>query len=108
MHYTLPEIEIPAELARALRERAAAERKSLDAAIVDALARGLGVAPQKPVKKRDLSFLAKGPPLEPEVLRALQEQRRIDLSDIAGTWESDPETEAIIEEQNRIDPEMWK
>jgi hypothetical protein len=29
-------------------------------------------------KKRDLSFLAEGPPLEPEVLQALAEQRRID------------------------------
>jgi hypothetical protein len=29
-------------------------------------------------KRRDLSFLTKGPPLEPEVLQALAEQRRID------------------------------
>ncbi len=29
-------------------------------------------------KKRDLSFMTQGPPLEPEVLQALAEQRRID------------------------------
>jgi hypothetical protein len=38
----------------------------------------------------------------------LEEQRRVELADVVGTWESDPETEAILEEQNRIDPEMWK
>jgi plasmid stability protein len=69
---------IPDELDRALRERAAAENKSLDATAIDALARGLGVARLSNVKKRDLSFMTEGPPLEPEVLRALEEQRRID------------------------------
>jgi plasmid stability protein len=29
-------------------------------------------------KRRDLSFLTQGPPLEPEVLQALEEQRQID------------------------------
>jgi plasmid stability protein len=76
MTYTLS--NIPDEIERALRERAAAEHKSLDATIVDALARGLGLSPQKNGKKRDLSFLTKGPPLEPEVIRALEDQRRID------------------------------
>jgi hypothetical protein len=77
---------IPIELDRALREKAAAEHKSLDATIIALLSSGVGIqptAPSEPVKYRD-------------------------LSDIAGTWESDPETEAILEEQNRIDPEMWK
>lgn len=69
---------LPDEVDRALRERAAAENKSLDAAAIDALARGLGVERPITKQKRDLSFLAQGPPLEPEVLRALQEQRRID------------------------------
>lgn len=70
---------LPIELDRALRERAAAENKSLDAAALDALARGLGISPKAQVKKRDLSFLVSGLPLEPEVLAAFAEQRRIDL-----------------------------
>ncbi len=69
---------LPSELEQALRQRAAAENKTLDAAAVDALARGLGLVPPKNDRKRDLSFLAEGPPLEPEVLRALEEQRQID------------------------------
>lgn len=75
---TLTISDLPNELERALRERAAAENKSLDAAAIDALARGLGVNQKQPDKRRDLSFLAQGPPLEPEVLLALEEQRRID------------------------------
>jgi plasmid stability protein len=69
---------LPDDVSRALQERAAAEKKSLDATAVDALARGLGIEPAKPNRKRDLSFLAAGPPLEPEVLAALKEQRQID------------------------------
>jgi len=74
---TLTIENLPTEIERALRERASTEHKSLDAAVIEALARGLGVGPA-PEKKRDLSFLAQGPPLEPEVIRALEEQRRID------------------------------
>lgn len=84
MTYTLD--NIPDNLDRALRERAAAEHRSLNATIIDLLARGVGVeaSPSSgPVKSRD-------------------------LSDIAGTWEEDAEFDAILEEQNRIDPEMWK
>ena len=84
MTYTLD--NIPDDLDRALRNRAAAEHKSLDATIIEVLARGVGIRPPAPS--------------EPVTYR--------DLSDIVGTWESDPETEAILEEQNRIDPEMWK
>jgi hypothetical protein len=78
--------DIPDDLDRALRERAAAEHKSLNATIIDVLSRGLGVQ----------AF----PPAEPS--------EDPDLSDVAGTWEEDPEFDAILEEQNRIDPEMWK
>ncbi len=69
---------LPEDVAHALREFAAIEHKSLDAAAVDAMARGLGVDRQELPKKRDLSFMTQGPPLEPEVIRALEEQRRID------------------------------
>jgi hypothetical protein len=75
---TLPQIEISEELNRALRDRAMAEQKSVDAVVVDVLARELGIERPRPAKKRDLSFLTKGPPLEPEVIRALEEQRQID------------------------------
>jgi hypothetical protein len=75
---TLSEIEISDELDRALRERAMAEQKSVNAVVVDTLTRALSVEAQRSSKIRDLSFLAEGPPLEPEVLRALEEQRRID------------------------------
>ena len=74
---TLTIENLPDHIERALRDRANLERKSLDALVVEALARGLGVGPS-PEKKRDLSFLAQGPPLEPEVIRALEDQRRID------------------------------
>jgi len=75
---TLTIENLPDDVDRALRERAVAEQKPLDAVAIDAMARGLGVAPRSNGKKRDLSFLAAGPPLEPEVLRALQDQRQID------------------------------
>jgi plasmid stability protein len=76
MTYTLE--NIPDDLERALQERAAAEHKSVDAVLLDAVARGLGVEAHQPVKRRDLSFMTEGPPLEPEVLEILEEQRRID------------------------------
>jgi plasmid stability protein len=75
---TLTIENVPDEVDRALRQKAAAENKSLDDAAIDALALGLGVTNCSRVANRDLSFLAAGPPLEPEVLRALDEQRRID------------------------------
>ena len=67
---TLTIEKLPDEVDRVLRERAAAENKSLDAAAVDALCGGLGIEQSKPMKKRDLSFTTNGPPLEPEVLCA--------------------------------------
>lgn len=78
--------DIPLELHHALTVRAAAEKTSVARALVDAAAEQLGVklpeaedAPAtKPKKFRDLSFLTEGPPLEPEVIAALEEQRRID------------------------------
>ena len=79
--------DIPIELHQALTVRAAADQSSVAKALVDAAAEQLGVklplgakdAPlDKPKKFRDLSFLTEGPQLEPEVLEALEEQRRID------------------------------
>jgi len=75
MQYTLR--NVPAEIDQAIREQAAAERKSLNQVLIDVVARGLGLA-QKPKKRRDLSDIVDGPPLEPEVIQALEDQRRID------------------------------
>jgi hypothetical protein len=86
MSITIPDLPLPLE--QALLARASAEKKTLAEAIVDAAARDLGVElpkdapsgaiPESPKKKRDLSFLMEGPPLEPEVLEALAAQRQID------------------------------
>jgi plasmid stability protein len=80
--------DLPIELHQALTVRAAAEKTSVAKALVEAAAEQLGVALPPPTsepngngapkKYRDLSFLTDGPPLEPEVLAALEEQRRID------------------------------
>ena len=80
MTYTLE--NIPDEIDRAIRERAAVEHKSPEQAILDALARGLGISTQP--------------------------QKRRDLSGIAGARTIDDEARAAFEEQRRIDPEMWK
>jgi plasmid stability protein len=94
MHYT-PQ-QIPGDIEQALRARAAAEHKSVDAALLDALARGLGIEQQMARVPRQADRTE--PP----------NGRKRDLSDIAGTWVVDPETEAILEEQNQIDPELWQ
>lgn len=68
---------LPAEIEAALQRKAAQEGKTLDRVALDAVARGLEVNPL-PEKKRDLSFFLQGPPLEPDVLQALEDQRKID------------------------------
>jgi plasmid stability protein len=76
------EINIPDDIDRALRARAAAEHKSPEQAILDELEKGLG-------------------------LDASQQKRR-DLSGIAGMRTIDDEARAAFEEQRQIDPELWK
>ena len=80
MQYTLR--NIPDEIDQAIRERALANKQSLNRVLIEAIARGLGLS------------------------RGVSKQR--DLSDIAGSWVEDPETEAALEEQGRIDPELWR
>ena len=75
MQYTIR--NIPTEIDQALRAQAAAESKSLNQVLIDVVARGLGLA-KKPKKMRDLSFMAEGPLLEPEVLEEFEQQRQID------------------------------
>lgn len=80
MQYTLR--NVPAKVDRALRKKAKAERRSLNAVAVEALAVASGVS-NSPVE-------------------------RIDLNGIAGTWVEDPAFDQIMSEQDRVDPEMWK
>ncbi len=80
MTYTLE--NVPDEIDRALRARAEAEHKSPEQAILDALARDLGVSPQKRTKRS--------------------------LSGIAGLRLITEEMKAAFDEQRRIDPELWK
>lgn len=75
MPYTLN--DIPDEIEKAARERAEREGLSLDQVMVRELRFAFSIA-EKPTKKRDLSGIFDGTPLEPEVLEALEDQRRID------------------------------
>jgi hypothetical protein len=81
MQYTLR--HIPPDLDRALRKVARQQRKSLNQVAVDALRRGSGANEEKPMKRRD-------------------------LADIAGTWKCDPEIDKALADQRRLDPEMWE
>ena len=80
MQYTVR--NVPDAIDQAIRERASADKQSLNRVLIDALARGLGLS------------------------RSTSKQR--DLSDIAGSWIEDPGTEAALEDQGRIDPELWQ
>ena len=80
MQYTLR--KIPRAVDAALRRRARAEGRSLNAVAVDALAAGAGLAGHR--------------------------EARRDLSDIAGTWREDPAFAAAIEAQDQVDDALWK
>ena len=80
MQYTIR--GIPEAVDGAIRERARAAGKSLNAAAVDALAEGAGVA---------------GVP-----------QKRRELGDIAGTWKADRAMEAALAAQDRVDEDLWR
>ncbi len=80
MQYTLR--KIPKAVDAALRRRARAEGRSLNAVAVDALAAGAGLAGHREVQR--------------------------DLSDIVGTWREDPAFTAAIEAQDQVDDELWR
>ena len=75
MDYTIHNVRD--ELDAAIRERVAVEHKSLNVVLLDVLRRGLGMTRKQPAK-RDLSDIFDGTPLEPEVIQALDDQRRIE------------------------------
>jgi hypothetical protein len=68
---------ITEELDRALREFAEREGVSLNDAALRTLSVGLDIE-FVPPKRRDLSAIFDGTPLEPEVIEALESQRQID------------------------------
>lgn len=73
---------IAPELDEALRARARAEGKSLNAVALEALAEGAGLGEAAVVRR--------------------------DLSDVAGTWRKDKAVEKALSDQNRIDEALWK
>ena len=80
MQYTLR--KIPKAVDSALRRRARAEGRSLNAVAVDALAAGVGLAGHR--------------------------EARRDLSDMAGTWREDPAFDAALNAQDQVDDELWQ
>jgi hypothetical protein len=74
---------IPEHVDRALRRKAAAERKSLNAVLRDALIREAGAA--------EPSGRVYG-----------------DLDTLAGTWVDDPGFEAAIQAQDQVDASLWR
>ena len=80
MQYTIR--GIPTDVDAALRERARAEGKSLNEAVIDALTEGAG-------------------------LNGARHKRR-DLSDIAGTWKPDKGFDEAIAAQDQVDEDLWR
>ena len=80
MQYTVR--DIPPALDAELRRRARAQGKSLNAVTVEVLIRGAGLG-ETPVKRRD-------------------------LSDLVGSWHEDPELDKAIAEQRQIDEGLWR
>ncbi len=80
MQYTLR--NIPKRLDEALRRRAREQNKSLNEVTIAALMRALGLAGE-PVKHRE-------------------------LGDIVRTWQEDPELDRALAEQRKIDADLWR
>lgn len=80
MQYTIR--KVPLAIDKAVRQRARAEGKSLNAVAVKALADGLGLQREAVVRR--------------------------DLGDIVGTWAKDAATERALAAQDRIDKPLWK
>ena len=80
MQYTIR--RVPRAVDNAIRERARATGKSLNEAVVAALAEGAGI-------------------------HGIPHKRR-DLSDIAGTWKADEVVDAALTEQDQVDADLWR
>jgi len=71
---------IPDNLDRTARKKAAKDRQSLNSVLLEALSKGLNV-------DGDVEYH--------------------DMDDLAGTWVSDPDTDAVLKEFDVIDGELW-
>ena len=80
MQYTIR--SVPEAIDRAVRQRAKREAKSLNAVVVEALARGLELD-AKPAEHTDLDYLI-------------------------GTWREDPGFDLAIADFERVDEDAWK
>ena len=80
MQYTIR--NVPGHLDAALRAAASEQKKSLNDVMLEALARGAGVA-EVPSRKRD-------------------------MSDVVGTWVADPVFDEALGEQDTVDETMWR
>jgi plasmid stability protein len=109
MSYTLA--NLPDDIDRALRERAAAEHKSPEAIIVDLVAGCLEA--KTPQTRGSIGHAS-------DFAAAIRDQKLIDwkawddgvkrrdLAGIAGQRLISPEMKVVFAEQRRIDPELWK
>ena len=73
---------IPAAIDHAVRQRARREEKSINAVVVEALARGLEL------DARPAAYT--------------------DLDELIGTWQEDPEFDRAVADFERIDEDVWK
>lgn len=118
MSYTLA--NLPDDIDRALRERAAAEHKSPEAIIVDLVASCLEAkTPQTRGSIGHASDIGNWK-ADPDFAAAIRDQKLIDwkawddgvkrrdLAGIAGQRLISPEMKVVFAEQRRIDPELWK
>lgn len=80
VQYTLR--NVPPALDRALRRRAKQLSKSLNAVALEALSRGAGVAHEE------------------------REQRELDF--LFGSWVEDPEVDKALADQRMIEPDLWR
>ena len=80
MQYTIR--GVPAEVDAALRQRAKREARSLNAVVIDALARGLAL----------------------DAVPA----KHADLDPLIGSWQDDPAFDRAVAEFERIDDESWQ
>lgn len=80
MQYTLR--KVPVAVDKALRQKARKEGRSLNEVAVEALTRGAGID-QLPIRNHDWDFLI-------------------------GTWVEDPEVEKALADQRQIDQDLWK
>jgi plasmid stability protein len=118
MTYTID--NIPADLDRALRERAIAEHKSPEDIIIDLVTSGLTTKSSSANGNDSAEDDAYSLANDQEFQMAIREQRLIDwemwsdnvkrrdLSGIAGRRLITPEMEEVFAEQRRIDPDLWK